>query len=246
MKITAIIQARMTSTRLPGKILMKIMGRPMLSYQIERIRFSKWIDDFIIATTVNKEDDPIVALSQKEDLPFYRGSEHDVLDRYYQAAKEYSVNHIMRLTADCPLIDPSVMDKTVEEYKINNPDYIYTGPNFAEGLDCEIFSYKALEIAWREATIPLHREHVTLFFRENQDLFKCHIFDKEKNDGKYRITVDEKEDFSVVKSIIEDLYSSEDPIFYFERIKEFLDDHPEVYTLNFKIPRNEGRKNQMN
>ncbi len=240
--VTAIIQARMSSTRLPGKILMKVMDRPLFSYQIERLRFSKMIDNIIIITTDKKEDDAIVEFAKQEGLDFYRGSEDDVLDRYYQTAKQFKIDNILRLTSDCPLIDPPIIDEVITEYKNKDFDYIYTGPTFAEGLDCEMISFKALEKACAEATIPLDREHVTLYFRKNTDIFKCYIYNKKKNDSKYRITIDEECDFIVVKAIIETLYSSENPVFLFEKTREFLDNNPAIYSLNCKIPRNEGRK----
>ncbi len=230
----------MTSTRLPGKVLMEVMGRPLLSYQIERLRFSKRIDNIIIATTTNKEDDPIVELAQKEDLNFYRGSEDDVLDRYYQAAKKYNASHIMRLTADCPLSDPEICDSIANAYFENGVDYIRTGESFAEGLDCEIIGFRALTRAWLEAKLKAEREHVTLYVRNYPELFKAMVKENETDDSRYRITVDEEEDFLVVKTILENLYKENDSYFTVREIKSYLDDHPEVYRLNSHAIRNEG------
>jgi spore coat polysaccharide biosynthesis protein SpsF len=240
MKATAIIQARTTSTRLPGKVLIKVMGRPLLSYQIERLRFSKMIDKIIIATTVNKEDNPIVELCQKEDIISYRGSEDDVLDRYCQAAKKYNVAHIMRLTADCPLIDPDICDSIADVYFESGVDYIHTGETFAEGLDCEIIGVRALNKAWLEAKLKAEREHVTLYIRNHPELFKTMVKENETDDSRYRITVDEEEDFLVVKTILENLYKGNDSYFTVREIKSYLDTHPEVYRLNSNIIRNEG------
>jgi len=240
MKVTAIIQARMTSTRLPGKVLMEVMGRPLLSYQIERLRFSKMIGNIIIATTTNKEDDPIIELTQKEQLNFYRGSEDDVLDRYYQTAKEYNVKHIMRLTADCPLIAPNVCDSIANTYFESDIDYIHTGKTFAEGLDCEIVGFMTLTKAWLEAKLKSEREHVTLYIRNHPELFKTMVKGNERDDSRYRITVDEKEDFIVVKTILENLYKGNNKYFTVREIKSFLDMHPEIYKLNADIIRNEG------
>lgn len=239
-KVTAIIQARMTSTRLPGKVLMEVMGKSLLSYQIERLRFSKMIDKIIIATTVNKEDDPIVDLAQKEELDFYRGSEDDVLDRYYQTAKKYNAAHIMRLTADCPLIDPDICDSIVGAFFENGVDYIRTGETFAEGLDCEIIGFEVLARAWQEANLKAEREHVTLYIRNHPELFKTMVKENETDDSRYRITVDEEEDFLVVKTILDNLYKGNDSYFTIKEIKSFLDTHPEVYRLNSHIIRNEG------
>jgi len=239
-KITAIIQARMTSTRLPGKVLMEVMGRPLLSYQIERLRFSKRIDKIIIATTVNKEDNQIVELCQKEGLDFHRGSEDDVLDRYYQAAKKYNAAHIMRLTADCPLISPDMCDSIAGAYFESNVDYIRTGETFAEGLDCEIIGFGALAKAWQEAKLKAEREHVTLYVRNHPELFKTMVKENETDDSRYRLTVDEERDFLVVKAILENLYKGNDSYFTVREIKSYLDAHPEVYSLNSDIIRNEG------
>lgn len=230
----------MTSTRLPGKVLMKVMGRPLLSYQIERVRFSKRIDDIIVATTTNKEDDRIAELAYKEGLKVYRGSENDVLDRYYQAAKKYNVKHIMRLTADCPLIQPDICDSIANAYFEGNVDYIRTGKTFAEGLDCEIIGFKALTQAWREAKLKAEREHITLYIRKHPEFFKTMDKGNETDDSRYRITVDEERDFLVVKAILENLYKGPDSYFTVREIKSYLDAHPEVYKLNSHIIRNEG------
>lgn len=239
-KITAIVQARMTSTRLPGKVLMEVMGRPLLSYQIERIRFSKRIDNIIIATTINKEDNPIVELAQKEGLDCYRGSEDDVLDRYYQAAKKYNAAHIMRLTADCPLIDPDICDRIVKVYFNSGADYVHTGESFAEGFDCGIISFQTLSAAWHEAKLNSEREHVTLYIRNHPEKFYNITVENETDDSNYRITVDEQEDFFVVKAILENLYQEMKNYFTVREIKSFLDNHPEIYKLNADIIRNEG------
>ena len=219
---------------------MEVMGRPLLSYQIKQLRFSKKIDEIIIATTTNKEDNPVAKLAYKEGLKVYRGSEHDVLDRYYQAAKEYNAEHIIRLTADCPLIDPSICDQITEYYFNSKLDYVYTGESFAEGLDCEIFSFRVLQKAWKNAQQKSEREHVTLYFRNHPELFQCKQLDYETDDSKYRITVDQEEDYLVVKAVIENLYGVNDEYFKIKEIKSFLDTHPEIYQLNAHVIRNQG------
>ena len=239
-KVTAIIQARMTSSRLPGKVLMEVMERPLLSYQIERLRFSKIINNIIISTTVNKEDDPIIQLCQKEGLNFYRGSEGDVLDRYYQTAKEYNVQHIMRLTADCPLIQPDICDRVASIYFNSSADYVYTDVTFAEGLDCEVFTFQALSQAWREARLRSEREHVTPYIQNHPEKFQRITVENETDDSKYRITVDEHNDFLAVKTILKNLYKGLDSYFAITEIKALLDSHPEIYSLNSHIVRNEG------
>ena len=240
MKVTAIIQARINSTRLPGKVMMEVMGRPLLRYQIERLRFSKMIDKIIIATTTNKEDDPIVELCQNENIIFYRGSEDDVLDRYYQAAKKYNVNHIMRLTADCPLIDPRVCDFVAEKYISMYPDYVHTGQSFCEGIGCEVFNFYLLEKMWKNARLKSEREHVTLYAKNHWDELNCITLENEIDDSKYRITVDEKRDFLVVKALLENLYSKDKKPFSVNDIKGYFKVHPEIYELNAGIIRDEG------
>jgi len=239
-KVTAIVQARMTSTRLPGKVMMEVMGRPLLSFQIERLRFSKTIDNIIIATTVNREDAPIIKLCQKEGLNFYRGSEDDVLDRYYQTAKEYNVKHIMRLTADCPLTASDICDSIANAYFESGIDYICTGETFAEGIGCEIVGFMALTKVWLEAKLKSEREHVTLYIHNHPELFKTIVKENETDDSRYRVTVDEEEDFIVVKTILENLYKSEVTYFSIKEIKEFFRENPEIYQLNTDIIRNEG------
>jgi len=239
-EVTAIIQARMASTRLPGKVLMKVMGRPLMSYQIERLRFSKMIGKIIIATTTNREDDAIVELCQKEDIVFYRGSEDDVLDRYYQAAKEYGAEHVMRLTGDCPLIAPDICDSIAKVYFESGVDYIRTGETFAEGLDCEIVGFGAIVKAWLEAKLRSEREHAMLYIRNHPELFKTMVKENDTDDSRYRITVDEQEDFLVVKTILENLYKAKGICFSIGDIKDFFREDPDTYQLNARIIRNEG------
>lgn len=236
----AIVQARMTSTRLPGKVLKEVMGRPLLSYQIERLKRIGNIDKIIIATTVNKEDDPLVSLCQKEGVSFFRGSENDVLDRYYQTAKKFDIKHIMRITADCPLIDPEICDKVVNRYFEAEADYIHTGLTFAEGLDCELMSFKALERAWHEAGLKSEREHVTQYIQNHPELFKKMTVQNKTDDSKYRYTVDEREDFLVVKAIIQNLYDKDSAPFPADEIKAFLDTNQEVFRTNEHVIRNQG------
>jgi spore coat polysaccharide biosynthesis protein SpsF len=239
-KITVISQARMTSTRLPGKVLKEILGKPLLSYHIECLRASKRVGEVVIATTTNNEDDPIAALASKEGLRCYRGREDDVLDRYYHAAKECGAAHIMRVLADCPLIDPSVLDWMIETFFARGLDYIYTGSSFAEGTDAEMFTFEALEEAYREAQLKSEREHVSQYFRNNPNRFKIAIMENPTDDSRYRFTVDEPEDFDVVKAIIEGLYPNDGEIVRIQEIKTFLDEHPGIFQLNSHIVRNEG------
>jgi spore coat polysaccharide biosynthesis protein SpsF len=236
MDITAIIQTRIASTRLPGKILMEVMGRPLLSYLSEQLGHSRVLSDIIIATTTRREDDPVSDLGKQEGLRVYRGSEHDVLDRYYQAAMEFEAEHIMRITADCPLIQPDICDCLADLYISSKCDYARTGESFA----CEVFNREALHEAWKEAKLTSEREHVTLYFQNHPEIFRIVTLDNESDDSRYRITVDEKEDFQVVQAILENLYKLSKPYIKIDDIKAFLDSHPEIYSINAHIMRNEG------
>ncbi|MFQ5647314.1 MAG: cytidylyltransferase domain-containing protein [bacterium] len=237
---SAIIQARMTSSRLPGKVLKEVKGKPLLSYLIERLRLCSQLKKLVLATTTNAEDDPIARFAEKERLHIYRGSENDVLDRYYQAACMFQSDHVMRITADCPLIDPRLCDQLVTIYQESMVDYLHLGPSFAEGVDSEIFSFKALEQAWNGARLKSEREHVTLYLHNHPELFKKKVLTNDTDDSKYRFTVDEPADFQVVKAILEELYKEGASCFYTDEIKTFLDARPDLSSLNADIVRNEG------
>ncbi len=244
--VTAVIQARMTSTRLPGKVLMEVRGRPLLSYQIERLRYSRRINDIILATTTNQADDPIVALARKEKLKVFRGSENDVLDRYYQTARKFNLEHILRITADCPLTDVSICDRIIDTYARSGADYVRTGTSFAEGFDCGLVRFETLAAAWQSAKLKSEREHVTLYVNNHPEKFEKICVENETNDENYRFTVDEMKDFKVVKAIFENLYSIERPNFSAGDIKAFIDQHPGIYGLNADIIRNEGLLKSLN
>jgi len=165
--VVAIIQARMTSTRLPGKVLADIAGRPSLERMIARVRSSKRLSNIVVATTTNATDDPVVILCEKLGVVVFRGEEMDVLGRFQAAAQSVDAAHIMRLTADCPMIDPGVLDDMIEMYASRNWDYVSNCVNrtYPDGLDAEVFTREALEEAAVVATHPIQREHVTLYIR---------------------------------------------------------------------------------
>lgn len=245
--IAAIVQARMTSTRLPGKVMKVVNGRPLISYLVERLRFCNRLDKIILSTTINKEDDSIVLFAKKEEsLSIYRGLEYDVLDRYYQTAKKFKIDHIMRITSDCPLIDPQICDHIIDVYLSSGVDFVHTGATFAEGVDCEVLSFKTLEKAWNEASLKSEREHVTLYLHNHPEIFEKITLINETNDSKYRFTVDEPEDFEVVKAIIEALYRKGAAPFKTKEIITFLDEHPDIFKLNAHIIRNAGLLKSLN
>lgn len=175
MDITAIIQARMGSSRLPGKILKEVCGKPLLYHQVERVKNCKLLSQIIIATSDQAQDDPVAELGQLIDCPVFRGSENDVLDRFYQAALQYDAKIIMRLTGDCPLLDPHVCDQLIRLFLKSGVNLAHTGQSFAEGLDCEILDFPTLKKAWENAALPMEREHCTLYVYNHNDalIFVC-------------------------------------------------------------------------
>lgn len=238
--IAAIIQARMGSTRLPGKVLKKINDIPMLKYQIERVEKAKLIDKVIVATSTLPNDDKIALFCEMNNISCYRGSENDVLSRYSDAAVEYNVDTVVRLTADCPLIDPNIIDKTIDLFNYSNVDYAAnTVPPktscFPDGSDVEVCSMLAIERASKEATSEEDREHVTFYFwksAEKHGFRTCQLSNAE-DWSKYRFTVDYPEDFEVVKKIIDEL-SKRNQFGYIPEIIQILKDRPDIYDLNSK------------
>jgi glutamate-1-semialdehyde 2,1-aminomutase/spore coat polysaccharide biosynthesis protein SpsF len=229
----AIIQARMGSTRLPGKTLADIAGKPMLWHVVQRVRRAKEIVRIIIATTNNGQDDLIAEWALAEGLDCYRGSEHDVLDRYYQAARTLSADTIVRVTPDCPLLDPPVIDRVVQEYLQGSCDYAsntltYTYP---EGLDVEVLSFQALEKAWQEATKPSEREHVTPYIRNHPDLFRIRDVRGPYQCGAFHWSVDEPADMEFVRAVYRHLYR-EGAVFGLEEVLALLKIHPDLASLN--------------
>lgn len=231
-----IIQARMGSTRLPGKVLKEINGEPLLKFMIDRVLGSKLIDKIVIATTVEIKDNPIVSFCKNFNISYYRGSEDDVLDRYYETAKLYDAKTIIRCTADCPLIDANFIDKTIELFINSNVDYASnTCPpdlkKFPDGSDVEVFSFTALERAWKETTDLKDREHVTFYFWKRGKDFSTILLDNKEDWGKYRITVDYPEDFVVVERIIKQL-KKEKKNGSLKEIINVLSENPELTKVN--------------
>ncbi len=209
MKTVIIVQARMTSTRLPGKVLKEVLGKSLLEYQLERLKRVKLADDIIIATTENATDLPIVALCKKLNVNYFRGSEHDVLARYYHAAKCYEAGIVIRITADCPVIDPQIVDNIIQFYIDNRNvyDYVSTGDDsYPRGMNTEVFSFKVLEEAFVYAVKEYEREHVTPYMYQHPEKYKVGILPYKEDESQHRWTVDTPEDFALIKKIIENLY----------------------------------------
>lgn len=236
MRIVAIIQARMGSTRLPGKILKKVNGRPLLSYQLERLQQSNFISDLVIATTTDEKDDVIVEFCKLNNILWFRGSEEDVLARYYETAKRFNADAIVRITSDCPIIDVQVVNKTITYFMDNNFDYVSNTVDrtYPRGLDTEVFTFAALEKAHKEAVIERDREHVTAYFYTNPDIFKIAGVRNEVDYSKYRWTVDTEEDFQLIENIIENLYS-ENPQFTLYDTVKLMEANPDWFYINAHI-----------
>lgn len=240
MKIHAIIQARMGSTRLPNKILMPVNGKPLLGWMLDRLSSSRSITDIIVATTTDNRDDPIEEYVLSEGWKVFRGSEHDVLDRYYRAAQAFSSDVILRLTSDCPLLDPAIVDRMVMEFLSRQCDFLSNSEplpsSWPDGMDVSIFSFSALQEAALNAKKPSEREHVTFYFWNSPRNLKTYKVEHNPSLEKYRITLDYSEDFALIEKIIENLYADRDPRTAIHpslnEIVEFLDRHPALFALN--------------
>lgn len=239
----ALIQARMNSTRFPKKVLREINGKPMISYMLERARRATAIDKIILVTSTHPSDDALEELCEKNNILCYRGSMDDVLDRYYQAARKFKADTIVRLTGDCPLIDPIMIDELVSVYKKGSYDYVantippkWTVP---EGMDVEVFSFKNLKKAWREAKKPSEREHVTFYFWKNPEMFSVFRYNLDEDLSQYRLTVDYPEDLEVIKAIVKNFYP-DNPCFGTKDIAAFLKANPDIRRFNKDIKPNQG------
>ena len=229
--IGVILQARMGSTRLPGKVLMKVNGQPLLSYQLSRISKCNLINKIVVATSLNPIDDCIEEICEKINISCFRGEEHDVLSRYYECAKKYKLSTIVRLTGDCPLIDPSIVDQIVMKFKTENVDYcsntIPPGTSsYPDGSDVEIFSMQALSKAHKECQDKIFREHVTFYMWKTSKFLTSQM--KYKEDiSNYRITVDYKEDLDVI-NFIDDFLRQNNEFGSLECIIEFLKNNKNI------------------
>ena len=203
MRIVAIIQARMGSTRLPGKVLMNLDGRTVLARVFERVSRFKSIQSVVVATSTNRENDDIAAECARLGVSCVRGSENDVLDRYVQAARKHKAEAIVRITADCPLIDPEVSDSVVKEFLRQHADYASNvfPRTYPRGLDTEVFTRDALEQAWEESTEPHQREHVTPYLYEHPQIFQMASTQAEADYSFHRWTLDTPEDMELIRTI---------------------------------------------
>jgi len=238
MKVVAIIQARMGSTRLPGKIMKKILGKPVILWDLNRVSLSKLIDEIVVAIPYGKENDVIVDTIKEcnDKIVTTRGSEDDVLDRYYQAAVQTNADVVVRITSDCPLIDPVIIDQVIKQFLDNDCDYCSNSliRTYPRGLDTEVFSFKVLEKAWNEAKKDYEREHVTPYIIENPDKFKLLNVANDINLSHLRWTLDTKEDFEFITVVYKRIYPKKH-LFLMDDVLELLDKEPELMKLNCHI-----------
>ena len=239
MKIVAIIQARMSSVRLPGKVLMELAGKPVLAHVVERVQTCRQLQGIMVATSVDPSDDVIEHWCAENKVPCYRGSLIDVLDRYVQAARACSADAVVRITADCPAIDPNIVDEVIKNFVDHGYDcYGLTG-EFPDGLDCTVFKTSALVRAWSEASLPSEREHVGPYIEKNPHIFKVGGIEKFRRLDNMRWTLDEPRDYLFLSEIFSRLYSASKQ-FCTEDVLALLEKERSLASINANIVRNEG------
>jgi glutamate-1-semialdehyde 2,1-aminomutase len=240
MKTIAIIQARMNSTRFPNKVMQPIIDDiPMIEILLSRLSQSREINQIVVATSTEVCNKPLVDHVSSLGYKVYQGSENDVLDRYYQVAIQQKPGAIVRITGDCPLVDPKLVDSIIQVYKSTDADYVsnINPPTYPDGLDIEVFSFSAINAAWKEAKTPFDREHVTSYIRRSEKL-KIENVTNSKNYSDERWTVDQLEDYEVIKSIFK--YFSPRIDFDWNEVLEFRYLQPSIFSINQHIQRNEG------
>ena len=254
MKTIAIIQARMNSSRLTGKVLLDIAGRPMLARVVERVQRSRSLDGLVVATTLDISDDPLVSYCQSNGYEYMRGSQFDVLDRFYQAATRLRADTVVRITADCPVIDPALIDLCLHEFTECEVDFAANrlpppfGRTYPIGLDIEICTYRALSRAWFESTQPHHREHVMPYLYEDATLtacsptrsrgstsrgFKVLLLNHVPDYGSLRWTVDTAEDLEFIRQVYAGFHGRDD--FSWLEVLDLVQKNPEWSSINASV-----------
>ena len=237
--IVAIVQARMRSTRLQGKVLKDILGKPMLWYLVTRVQKAKYIDDVVIATTVNKEDDSLEEFAVDNNLGMYRGSENDIVDRIFNAGEKYNADIVVRVWGDCPLIDPDLIDKVLLEFINGSYNYATNShpATYPLGMNFEVYSFKSLERIWNEVNDIFYRQYPFEYIYANRDSFKT-LSDKNDIDlSNIHLTVDYIEDFELVTEIFKNLYS-DTKTFHLGEILKLLESYPALTKMNQGLARN--------
>jgi len=235
MKVVAIVQARMGSSRLPGKVLKAILGNPTLWHLINRLQAAQLVDKIVIATSTNQQDKPIVEFAEENGIDCYAGSELDLVDRLYQTAREYGAEAMVRITGDCPLVDPLVVDRVTKCYLDGQDrlDYVsnISPRTYPDGLDTEVFSLSALERVWQEVKDPRVREGITENFLEHPEKYRLGNVAHDQDLSAMRWTVDYQDDLKFITEIYSRLYR-EDNIFLMEDILDLLKKNPELSEIN--------------
>lgn len=236
-----IIQARMGSTRLPGKVMRPILGQPVLWHIVQRLRYVQDIEEVLVATSDQPGDEIIRHYCSENGIPVFAGSESNVLDRFYQAALYHKGDPLIRITADCPFIDPMVITGLIQLYRTGRYDHVgvatgagavfLEGGRYPDGLDAECFSFAALGRAWREAADPQDQEHVTPYIWRNKEIFRCGVLKSEKDYSQLRWTLDHEADFQLVSQVYEALYRENEP-FLMQEILDFLEKNPQLTKIN--------------
>jgi spore coat polysaccharide biosynthesis protein SpsF len=236
--LTAIIQARLSSTRFPRKVFANICKKPLIWHIVDRLRYCQSITDVVLATTENPADDELAQWGHNNKLKVFRGSESDVLSRYYFAAKKFNADNILRITSDDPFKDPDVIDNVYKIYYEGQLDFAYNNnpPSFPEGLDTEIFSFSSIKKAYQDSKDPFEREHVTQYFYRNSDLFKQKNFSYKSDLSYLRWTIDTQEDLSMVSIIYEKLYK-ENQIFKLDDILKLIEQNQFLTRMNQNVKR---------
>lgn len=237
--VTAFIQARMGSSRLPGKVLKEINGIPVILHIVMRLKQSRYIDNIVLLTSFNKENDELVELAKRHKIDVFRGSEENVLERFQQASQKYPSEHIVRITGDSPFVDAGVCDLLLQTYFEKQVDYAYLSEHFAEGVDCEVFTKSSLSSLNTAELRESEREHVTLHFYENKlNQFSTYEMQSTTDDSSYRFTLDTPEDWQVIKELAR--FTNDTVNINYQSIKNILDAHPLIKQINSQVIRNEG------
>lgn len=243
-RVVAVVQCRMGSKRLPGKVMSDISGRPMLWYITDRLRHSKLIDEVVVATSTRDENLPIVRFCEDNGMTCYVGKEEDLVDRFYQTAIKHSAEAVVRITADCPLVDPEICDKVIEVFLENNGKYEYVSncrpfSTYPHGLDVEVISFGLLERLWKEVKDPFRREWFTTVIFENPATYEQFCVKSPRDLSGIRLTVDYPEDLELVRYVFERLYRK-NSCFFLRDIMDLLASDPSIFSVNDKYKKDEA------
>ena len=238
-KATALLQGRIRSTRLPGKVLLPLMGKPAMLHIYERICFCRRIDHIIVATSTESVDDPIANMFEDLGVRVFRGSEIDPLDRFHQAVEHYNLDHVVRIMGDCPLVDPEVVDEVIDTYFNGGHDFCHLTGEFPVGLDVTVYSRQTLLRCWQEARGVLEREHIFPYIVQHPDIFDIGSFSKHQGLRHLRWTMDHEIDYRFMSAVYENLYKP-GKLFLTKDVLALLEREPMLAEINTGIFRDEG------